>query len=167
MKRIISILIVVLLFSACNEKVENEKTSSNQEKEIAQVDYESFGESFNAKNFKSMKEVSTMYEDLQKGDSTTVKFKATVNEVCQKKGCWITVGEDSLMIRFKDYGFFMPKDIAGEDAIINGVAYWEETDVETLRHYAEDAGKSPEEIAAITTPKMEKKFLAQGVLLTK
>jgi hypothetical protein len=37
--------------------------------------------------------------------------------------------------------------------------------VEELKHLAEDAGKSKEEIEAITEPKEELKFLATGVLL--
>jgi hypothetical protein len=34
-----------------------------------------------------------------------------------------------------------------------------------LRHYAEDAGKSKAEIAAITEPKREVSFEASGVLI--
>jgi hypothetical protein len=40
-----------------------------------------------------------------------------------------------------------------------------ETSVEELRHYAEDAGKSQEEIEAITEPKKTYSFVADGVLL--
>ena len=70
-----------------------------------------------------------------------------------------------MMVRFKDYGFFVPKDIAGRKVIITGKAYREVTPIEELRHYAEDAGKSKEEIAAITESKEELKFLATGVVL--
>jgi hypothetical protein len=72
---------------------------------------------------------------------------------------------EPIMVRFKDYGFFMPKDIAGRKVIMDGYAFVEETPVDELRHYAEDAGKSQEEIEAITEPKKETKFLASGVLL--
>jgi hypothetical protein len=37
--------------------------------------------------------------------------------------------------------------------------------VETLRHYAEDEGKSKEEIAAITEPVTEYTFEAVGVII--
>jgi len=40
-----------------------------------------------------------------------------------------------------------------------------ETSVEMLRHYAEDAGKSKEEIAAIKTPKTEIVMQAKGILV--
>ena len=98
-----------------------------------------------------------------------VKVRGTVQEVCQAKGCWMNIANDetgeSMMVRFKDYGFFMPKDIAGREVIIEGQASFQETSVEELRHYAEDAGKSAEEIAAITEPKRELSFLASGVIL--
>ena len=43
----------------------------------------------------------------------------------------------------------MPKNISGEEVIVNGQAFVKEMPVEELRHYAEDAGKTKEEIEAI------------------
>lgn len=110
---------------------------------------------------------------LDQSDSVkNVVLTAKVSEVCQAKGCWMNLVDpvsgdsvNSLFVQFQDYGFFMPKDIAGREVVIEGVAYTEETSVEDQRHYAEDAGKSAEEIAAITTPLKEKKFMATGVVL--
>lgn len=108
---------------------------------------------------------------LNSVDSVNVVMKAEVNEVCQAKGCWMNLTDpakatsEELFVKFKDYAFFVPKDIAGREVIVEGVAYKEETSVEELRHYAEDAGKTAEEIAAITEPVTEKKFMATGVLL--
>ena len=73
-------------------------------------------------------------------------------------------GDKTVMVKFKDYGFFMPLNAEG-DVIINGKAYVAETSVDELRHYAEDAGKSKEKIEAITEPKLEYHFEADGVLL--
>lgn len=99
-----------------------------------------------------------------------VKLSARVNEVCQMKGCWMTLdmenGEE-VMVRFKDYGFFVPKNAGGKTAVVAGKAYYEEVSVETLQHYAEDAGKSQEEINAITEPEMRLSFVADGVILKK
>jgi hypothetical protein len=39
--------------------------------------------------------------------------------------------------------------------------------VEALRHYAEDGGKTADEIAAITEPEIELVFEASGVRLKK
>jgi len=122
-------------------------------------------------NYESAMSVSEMEEatvDLEEGDSVDVQVRAVVSDVCQKKGCWMTLGEEgSVMVRFKDYGFFVPTDIPGREVVAQGKAYYQVTPVEELRHYAEDAGESEEAIAAITEPKRELRFLATGVLLVE
>jgi hypothetical protein len=97
-----------------------------------------------------------------------LKLSAKVNDVCQMKGCWMTLNlenGDQVMVRFKDYEFFVPKDASGRTAVVEGRAYYDEVSVETLRHYAEDAGKSKEEIEMITKPEMRLSFIADGVIL--
>ena len=75
--------------------------------------------------------------------------------------------KDTMMVNFKDYGFFMPKDIAGKKVVMQGFAYKELTSVDDLKHYAEDAHKSKAEIDAIKEPKSELKFMASGVIVTE
>lgn len=111
-----------------------------------------------------------LLKKMKKSDSLQVKVVGTVESVCQMKGCWMTIvsedeGKPAMMVQFKDYGFFVPKDISGQKVIMKGYAYKEVTPVDELRHYAEDAGKSKEEIAGITEPKEEFKFMASGVIL--
>ncbi len=108
------------------------------------------------------------YQNLTVNDTVPSKFTGEVLEVCQAKGCWMKLAlEDGqeAMVRFKDYGFFMPKDIAGRTVVVNGLAFVSEMSVEDQRHYAKDAGKSEEEIAAITVPKKTFGFEADGVVL--
>jgi hypothetical protein len=96
------------------------------------------------------------------------KITGKVVEVCQEKGCWMKVekpGGETLMVKFKDYGFFMPKDIVGKEVVLDGTASIKETSVKQLKHYAEDAGKSKEEIAKIKKPKKDVQFVASGVLV--
>lgn len=109
-----------------------------------------------------------LVSEIENSDSLTAVIEAKVTEVCQAKGCWMKVelpNGESMRVTFKDYGFFMPKDLAGKSVKMSGVAKKEETDVETLKHFAEDGGKSEEEIAQITEPKMDYKFIASGVKL--
>ncbi len=98
-----------------------------------------------------------------------VKVEGMVEAVCQTKGCWMNIeggeGNEDLFVQFEDYGFFMPKDIAGRKVVMEGRAYRAVTTVDELRHFAEDEGKSEEEIAAITEPLEELKFMATGVVL--
>jgi hypothetical protein len=90
-----------------------------------------------------------------------------VVEVCLKKGCFMKVeregNADPIMVRFKDYGFFMPNDILGKTVLLSGEAKVSETSIERLKHFAEDAGKSAEEIAKITVPKSDIEIMALGV----
>ncbi len=165
MKKILFVLALsYIAFSCKNEKSEQEPTA--EVAEIA-VTYQSFGDKISDENVLSQQEMLEKYNNLKPGDTVNVKFAATVKDVCQKKGCWMNLGmgENEAMVRFKDYGFFMPKDIAGQEVIVNGKAYVEEMNVEDQRHYAEDGGATPEEIAAITEPKRTLSFEADGVLI--
>jgi hypothetical protein len=98
----------------------------------------------------------------------TGKVSGKVVEVCQEKGCWMKVekpGGETMMVKFKDYKFFMPKDIVGKEVVLDGDASIKEVPVKQLQHYAKDAGKSEEEIKKIKEPKKELQFVAKGVLV--
>ena len=98
----------------------------------------------------------------------TGKATGKVVSVCQEKGCWMKLekaGGETMMVKFKDYGFFMPKDILGKEVVVEGEAAVKETSVKQLRHYAGDAGRSKEEISKIKAPKKELIFTAKGVLV--
>jgi len=96
------------------------------------------------------------------------KIRGKVSEVCQEKGCWMKLENTSgekLMVKFKDYGFFMPKNIVGKEVILDGEASVNQVSVKQQKHYAEDAGKSKEDIAKIRQSKKEMQFVAKGVLV--
>ena len=105
---------------------------------------------------------------IKADDKFSGRVKGKVVSVCKEKGCWMKIERENgepMMVKFKDYGFFMPKDIEGKEVVIEGEASVKETSVKQLRHYAEDAGKSKEEIAKIKSPKKEVIFVAKGVLV--
>jgi hypothetical protein len=94
---------------------------------------------------------------LESNDSAQVKVIGTISEVCSKKGCWMEVDLDEnnqMLVRFLDYGFFMPLDAAGSTAIIEGIAKVDTLSVAWLKHQLEDAEASQEEIDAITEPEI-------------
>lgn len=96
------------------------------------------------------------------------KISGEINEVCTKKGCWFVMdlaNGETMRVTFKDYGFFIPTNSQGFPIVMEGIATITETDVDTQRHYAEDQGKSKEEIEAITAPKREITFEATGVVI--
>ncbi|MEM7551202.1 MAG: DUF4920 domain-containing protein [Bacteroidota bacterium] len=108
-------------------------------------------------------------EALPKENINEVKLKGEIITTCAKKGCWMTMkidDDNEIRVTFKDYGFFVPTEgVSGKTAIIQGELKKDVTDVETLRHYAEDAGRSKEDTAAITEPQEEFSFIATGVII--
>ncbi|MEP6712422.1 MAG: DUF4920 domain-containing protein [Ferruginibacter sp.] len=113
-------------------------------------------------------EVNLLEEKLATTEKFIGKVKGTVIGVCEKKGCWMKLAQtdgDGIMIRFKDYKFFMPKDIVGKDVVLEGIAEKTTTSVEMLKHYAEDGGKTAAEIEKITEPKTAIEFTARAVLV--
>jgi hypothetical protein len=53
----------------------------------------------------------------------TGKISGKVVEVCQEKGCWMKIEKadgEKLMVKFKDYAYFMPKNIEGKEVVLEG-----------------------------------------------
>lgn len=168
MKKLILLLsISIVLFACKTEDKETKNAESSDVKTEVEVTYASFGEKITDENVLSKNEIIETFKNLKAGDTAIVKFSTKVNEVCQTKGCWMRLDleNDEVMVKFKDYGFFMPKNIAEKEVIVHGKAFVSEISVEEQRHYAEDAGKSEEEIAAITEVEKTLSFEADGVLL--
>ncbi|WP_236564857.1 DUF4920 domain-containing protein [Flavobacterium sp. MK4S-17] len=157
--------------AGADEEVKNvkEKIEVKQPKEL-KVEYAAFGDKIIAQNALSKEEMLKKYKNLKPGDTINVKFKSTVQDVCQKKGCWMKLelpnGKDSF-VRFKDYGFFVPLNAATHEAVVSGKAFINEISVAELKHYAKDGGKPQEEIDKITQPKVTYAFQADGVLISK
>lgn len=114
-------------------------------------------------------EMAAFNEAIKGRDSLDAKVACEITASCAKKGCWMDVkmaGGGLMKVRFTDYAFFVPTSgLEGKQAIIQGRAVREVTDVAALKHYAEDAGASAEEIAKITAPDTSWTFTADGVLI--
>tara|TARA_B100001939_G_scaffold172312_1_gene148510 strand:+ start:9254 stop:9697 length:444 start_codon:yes stop_codon:yes gene_type:complete len=89
-------------------------------------------------------------------------------DVCPKKGCWmnVKVGSDTVFVKFKDYNFFVPKSgIEGKNILMTGRIFRDSISIERLRHYAEDAKKTKEEIELIVDPEYKINMIAEGVAI--
>jgi hypothetical protein len=164
MRTILFITVIsAALLTACGDHKEEVKT----ETAAADTTLQYFGDSITQEGALASTELAAQ---MQGKDSMKVKLTGTINEVCQKKGCWMTmnVGNDKTMqVKFRDYAFFVPKDASGKTVFIEGVAFTDTVAVAELQHYAEDAGKSKEEIAKITEPEVSISFEANGVIIKK
>lgn len=113
--------------------------------------------------------VEQLISTMGSNDSLHAKVTATINESCKVKGCWMTVAMadgGEMRVNFKDYSFFVPTSgLNGKTAILEGYAYTDTISVAHLKHLAEDAGKTPEEIEAINTPEIGVNFEASGVII--
>jgi hypothetical protein len=154
MNKLFILIFAALAFVGCQSK-----------KEPVLV-YNNYGEVISAEDALTL---ASLTEKLADNDSIALTLKGTIEKTCEKKGCWMTVTDENgavTRVTFKDYGFFVPTEGAeGKDVVFEGIAKRKITDVATLRHFAEDEGKSQEEIDAITEPKEEIEFVASGVVI--
>jgi len=126
-----------------------------------------YGEQVDPEGAVSIAEVPAKLNDKE---AINTKIRAKVLDVCPKKGCWLTLqvnDSTTAMVKMKDYAFFLPLAAKGKTIVLEGEAKIKTTSVAELQHYAEDAKKSKEEIAAITKPQREIRFTATGITIVE
>lgn len=163
MKKTILFVALATFFVGCEQKKEVTP-------EVAKVEYAKFGDSISDEGALSNEAMLEKFSSLKEGDTLDVKFKSAINEVCQKKGCWMSVnlaGDEKVFVKFKDYEFFVPMNAQDKEVVLNGKAYVNVESVADLKHYAKDAGKAQTAIDSITMPEVRYSFMADGVLIAK
>ena len=184
MKRLIPFLILGLGLFGCQNSTttttdagekhgelvtaDSTKEAEGEEAEVALPDPDAVGNFGATVSAEGAIPASDLVKQLKGKDSVRVKVKGNINSCCQAKGCWMKMpltADKEMTVKFKDYGFFVPKNAAGKPAVIEGWAYNELVSVDELKHFAEDAGESEEEIAKITKPEERVTFMADGVLI--
>lgn len=172
MKKIIKLSLLAFSFcylAACNS--DKKETAAEVNQEVSATDTETktkeekYGAEITLENAIAVSEIPAI---LAKQDSAEIKVIGKIGECCQKKGCWMKVPiseEQEMLVRFKDYGFFVPMDSEGKEIVMEGLVKKEVIPVAQLRHYAEDAGKTKEEIEKITEDEVKISFMATGVVI--
>lgn len=126
-----------------------------------------YGAGVSAKVEKSAISIQKLDQKLKKSAKVeNVAVKGKVTEVCDKKGCWLTVKTDNnekFFVKMKDYAFFVPTALVGKTVVLEGSAETKVISVDEQKHYAEDAKKSQAEIDAIEKPQEEIRFMASGI----
>ena len=111
-----------------------------------------------------------LHATLKSGEPVSTQLTGKVLEVCPKKGCWVKLqleDNSTAFVKMKDYAFFVPTALEGKKVLIDGKVEMTTTSVKDLKHFAEDAKKSQEEIDTITEPKEEIKIMANGIKVIK
>lgn len=117
--------------------------------------------------------IESLMASAEKYDGTLVRVSGVVDEVCQHKGCWITMkpagAEDSLFVKFtypvEPDARLIPLDAVGRPVIVEGKLTIEEISEDEAKHMAEDAGKSESEIAAIQGPQKRLRIASPAALI--
>lgn len=104
----------------------------------------------------------------KKYDDKDIKLQGQISGVCQNKGCWMTLGtgepgQSTVRVTFKDYGFFVPKDCMGKNAVVEGRFKVTMLSVAQAQHYADDAAKAGAPAQQITAPQPTLALVATGV----
>jgi hypothetical protein len=163
MKYFIPVVAIALLSACGSHEHENTDSTTSEQTEETAPKTGWFGEEFEITETVSASEVPALMSD---SSSNEFIVEGTIQECCQKKGCWMKVdmGDgESMRVSFKDYEFFVPLDAAGKTMTMKGLAMYDTIDVDMLKHLAEDAGQTQEEIDAITEPELALTFEATGV----
>ncbi len=165
MKKIAALLFVFALAFACSEPTENVEDNIQENVELVAYDY--YGDSTFA--IDEAIESTKLIEYMGDNDSVEVTVSGKIDAVCKKKGCWMSVVVDdgSSMHVSYDYEFLLPLNCDGQEMVMHGYAHYDTIPVSHLKHLAEDAEKSQEEIDQITEPKITLAYLATGVMIKK
>lgn len=99
-------------------------------------------------NFTIIEEPITLASALEKAKSGEGPYKveATIDKVCQKKGCWFTLkGADvelPIRVKMKDYKFFVPKNAMNMPAVLEGTFKQVTIPQDVAQHYADDEAEA-------------------------
>ena len=126
-----------------------------------------FGEKITAEEAVQLPMMMRSLKAQGKGKVMATKVQGEVVQVCEKEGCWLKMknGDETIMVKMRDHAFLVPVALKGKTIVVKGDAQIKETSVADLKHYAEDAGKSKEEIEKITQPKKEVVINADGIII--
>lgn len=76
---------------------------------------------------------------------TPIVVEGKVEASCQNKGCWMEVvpeaGKAGVRVTFKDYGFFVPKEVKGMTARMQGTVELKTLSKEDADHLAGEGAK--------------------------
>ena len=100
---------------------------------------------------------------LEEG-AKTLQVSGTVDSVCQKAGCWMVLrdGDVTARIFMKGHSFFLPRDIAGRKALVEGEMKTKTLTEDFAKHLEQDKGGDP---ASVKGDQREIVMEATGVKL--
>ena len=178
------VLLSLTIFISCSE---SDKVSTNKVKDVkgnhkteeAVVNFPVKGYSFYGLEEVKPKEaisVEEMISIINKTGAFQGNVNATLDGVCKKMGCWVTMvnkSGESIRVRFKDHKFFIPTDTPiGTSVILKGTGKVDTISIDMQKHYLDDAKEAGEEVTQdeynnITEDLIDFSFISDGILVRK
>lgn len=146
-KRISLFAIIIFIASSISNAQEDKHGTHNGDKKsdepvgIKMNDGMLYGKDYDP----SMKvvEFGDLISSSSENNNKLVLVRGTVAEVCQAMGCWMTMTDGSVTARVKTgHEYLLPKDIAGQNAVVIGTFKMTEISEADARHY-NDETKNP------------------------
>lgn len=120
--------------------------------------------------FTLIEEPITLASAIEKAATSEGPYKvnATIEKVCQVKGCWFTIKADDVPIpvrvRMKDYKFFVPMNAGAMPAVVEGTFKRVTISQKEAQHYADDeAANSGQPAKQIEGPQDSWEFTATAI----
>lgn len=164
MKKSLFVIILLVIWAGSLFAQSNSEVIRLSEPVYETEEFEVFGEKIDASAIKSAQRLTEIIDSPQK--EGPVKLITTVAQVCRKKGCFFFASDKNYTARitFKDYGFFIPTDSEGKEVVLVGKFSEKILSEEQAKHFAEDAGKNPDEISG---EQKEYSVVATSVVIPK
>ncbi len=118
--------------------------------------------------------LSELVSNPEKFNGKRVLIEGKITEVCQMKGCWIKVADDSksdpIQVKVEDDVIVFPKDGKGKkvkaEGIVSVTTLSKEELIKQARHEAEEQGKSKEfDASKIKGPKTVIRIDGEGAVI--
>ena len=157
------LFLLLLTLSAC----QTSETPDGAETSEAVAPYQVYGESLTPDDAVSVISVAAAPSTYV---GSTVKMEGEVMEVCQMKGCWLTLKAASgpdVRIRVPktdtgEYLYTVPTGLSGRRVVVEGKLEQNALSEDEQRHYAEDVGG---DLDGDVQPFLELSMTASGVLV--
>lgn len=171
MKKIISLMIVVLAFSVAalaQEKMENNKPTDKDKTEAIPTE----GVLKRGALLGSGKKVSLakVLANPSKYAGQSVRVEGVIVRSCKMEGCWMELAPKqdakSVRVKMKDHAFFIPIESAGAFAKAEGVFTVKTLSKEEVKHMIDEDGAKFDNVNKDGTV-TEVSFEATGVELTR
>jgi len=166
LKKLTAIIVLIIAFSANYVFSQMDTMKSEEKYEVKGkqlTDGILYGEEIDAAL--PVIKISDIYASLDSYQNKLVVVEGNVTEVCQNMGCWTMISDGTNLIRAMTlHKFFLPKDMKDVKAVVQGEFEVKEMTEEQAKHFAEESGKSSDDIKG---PQKLYRIKAAGIKILK